>query len=301
MGKKIEDCFEHRRSMDICRKLEQQYKLKSALEKRHNDEIKFTPVDYKGLDIKEQIASVVKYLPKYYKFQTLGSYNALLSLFNITAEQVSGELQGQQRKGLVYFALNEQGEKASNPFKASLFNETAGIKALEQHFEQSKIEMKNETIKSNLKNTVELALSVSQSETGFKQELLKHGINTLFRRNDDGHIYGVTFIDHHSKTIWNGSKLDRKLSAKAFNDLWNETAKSITEAMQQSNSNVEMNTKKDPESRRNEVHPFFDFVNKEPFNDFTWLSLFPETSVENYEEIPLGIPKKKKKKRKRKL
>lgn len=50
----------------------------------------------------------------------MGSYNALLSLFNITAEEVKGERNGQTVNGLVYVALDEKGNKASNPFKASL-------------------------------------------------------------------------------------------------------------------------------------------------------------------------------------
>lgn len=46
----------------------------------------FQPVDHNKGDIKIQIASVVRYLPKYYGFHSLGTYNALLSLFNITVE-----------------------------------------------------------------------------------------------------------------------------------------------------------------------------------------------------------------------
>lgn len=304
-GKKIDDSFEHRRSMDICRKLEQEYNLTPAVEKRHNNEVKFTPVDYKGLDIKGQIASVVKYLPHYYKFQTLGSYNALLSLFNITAEQVSGVLQGQQRKGLVYFALNEQGEKASNPFKASLFNETTGIKSLEQHFEQSKIEMKNVTLISGLKNTIELALSASQSETEFKQALLKHGINTLIRRNDDGRIYGMTFIDHESRSVWNGSALGKNLSANVFNDWWKEAAIAERKSTEHTSSADLPIASKSVAHEEEETHRLFDFLNKEQPTDVLWIdglgSLLLEPQGEDYEEQAFANSMRKKKKRKRKL
>src|SRR5690554_5806413 len=94
-GKKISDKFEKRRSMNVCRELERKHELILATEKEHkqNDKI-FLPVDYKAGDVKSQIASVIRHLPKYYKFQTLGEYNALLSLFHITTEKVEGELQG---------------------------------------------------------------------------------------------------------------------------------------------------------------------------------------------------------------
>src|SRR5690606_42141436 len=62
-----------------------------------------------------------------YSFPTLGSYNALLSLFNIIAEEVKVERNGQTVNGLVYVALDKNGNKAGHPFKASLFGKDAGI------------------------------------------------------------------------------------------------------------------------------------------------------------------------------
>jgi len=35
----------------------------------------------------------------------------------------------------------------------------------------------------------------------------------------------MTFIDHESRIIWNGSQLDRNLSANVFNDWWNNGIK----------------------------------------------------------------------------
>ena len=78
----------------------------------------FRPVDYRAGDVKSQIASVVRHLPKYYGYASLGAYNALLSLFNITTEEVEGELHGQPKNGLVYFALNEHGENGVATFSA---------------------------------------------------------------------------------------------------------------------------------------------------------------------------------------
>lgn len=38
------------------------------------------------------------------------------------------------------------------------------------------------------------------------------------RRNDTGRIYGVTFIDHHSRVVLNGSRLGKEYSANVFNE-----------------------------------------------------------------------------------
>ena len=138
-GKKIPDTYDKLRSMDACRALEQKYNLIPATEKqRTGNEQVFRPVDYKAGDIKSQIASVVRHLPKYYQYPSLGAYNALLSLFNITAEEVNGELHGQPKSGMVYFALNEQGEKTSHPFKASRFGKHAGLETLQEHYAKAK-------------------------------------------------------------------------------------------------------------------------------------------------------------------
>src|SRR5690606_21029535 len=176
----------------------------------------FKPVNHKNGDIKSQIASVVRHLPKYYTFSTLGSYNALLSLFNITAEEVKGERNGQPVNGLVYVALDENGSKVSNPFKASLFGKDAGVAQLQKHFEQSKEKMKTTPVRSVLKNTMELAIHTTSNETDFKKQLTEQGINTVVRRNESGRIYGITLIDHESRTVLNGSQLYRNLSANVF-------------------------------------------------------------------------------------
>lgn len=222
-GKKVSDSYDHPRSMAICRDLEQKYNLIPAAEKqRKGNEQVFRPVDYKAGDVKSQVASVVRHLPKYYQYQSMGAFNALLSLFNITAEEVKGELHGQPRQGLVYFTLNERGEKASNPRKASRFGKHAGLEALQQHIANSKQQMKDNPARAILKTTVEAAMNTASDEAAFKKQLLDQGISTVIRRNAEGRIYGITFIDHDSRTVWNGSQLDKSLSANVFNDWWKQ-------------------------------------------------------------------------------
>ena len=302
-GKKIDDSFEKRRSMAVCRNLEQMHNLTPATEKSQNSEMKFRPVDYKGKDIKSQIASVVRYLPKYYRFQTLVAYNALLSLFNITAEQVNGELYGQLRQGLVYFALNEQGEKASNPFKASRFGQYAGLPVLQEHFEQSKDKMKTSPAKSLIKNTVEVAMNICTNEAALKKLLIKEGINTVVRRNEEGRIYGITFIDHESRSVWNGSQLSRNLSANTFNDLWKEQSAEQTPKVIPSDTELPL-TNQSGTDEKEEIHPFFDFLGEGnsdiALDDFGWISLLPATTQgADYEDSAFENQMKKKKYKKR--
>ncbi|GEC73826.1 Relaxase/Mobilisation nuclease domain-containing protein [Flavobacterium flevense] len=308
-GKKLADNFEKMRSMDACRALEQEYKLIPATEKSRNPkEELFRPIDYRAANVKSQIASVVRHLPKYYHYQNLGAYNALLSLFNITTEEVKGELHGQPKQGLVYFALNEQGEKASNPFKASLFGKQTGLDSLQKHFEQSKDRMKTEPAKEILKKTIEVAIHTTSNEPEFKKQLLEQGINTVVRRNHEGRIYGITFIDHESRSVWNGSQLGKNLSANIFNDCWNE--KTTQKRQDGIHDNIKITF---PESTNNtkpeteKPHALFDFLDKNQSTqtnlglDFieSFSGLLPEAQAEDYEEQLFANKMKKKKKSRR--
>jgi len=294
-GKKIPDDYDHPRSMAICRDLETKYSLQKATEQeqKQSDKI-FKKVEQQKGDIKSQMASVVRYLPKYYQYTSLGAYNALLSFFNITAEEIKGERNGEPVHGLVYFALNDKGEKVSNPFKASLFGKDAGIAQLQKHFEQSKEKMKSNPARSVLKNTVELALHTTSNETDFRKQLTEQGINTVVRRNDNGRIYGITFIDHESRSIWNGSALDRNLSANIFNDWWNNGNK------------PELKTQDNPISKTNTIDnqptkDLFGFISQEYSHNFDMglFSLLPDAQGEDYEEEQFAKRMKKKKKGRR--
>src|SRR5690606_29239005 len=110
---------------------------------------------------------------------------------------------------------------AGRPFKASLFGKNAGLPALELHFAKCKEDLKDHPTKPTIKASVTNALQTTSDEQAFKKQLSEQGINVVVRRNDKGRIYGITFIDHNSKTVWNGSRLGKELSANTFNDYWN--------------------------------------------------------------------------------
>ncbi|QQT26291.1 MULTISPECIES: conjugal transfer protein MobB [Bacteroidota] len=289
-GKKIPDDYDHPRSMAICRDLETKYNLNKAIEQEQKQVNKiFKPINHKNGDIKSQIASVVRHLPKNYSFSTMGNYNALLSLFNITAEEVKGERNGQPVNGLVYLALDENGNKASNPFKASLFGKDAGVAQLQKHFEKSKEKMKTTPVRAVLKNTVELAIHTTSNEMEFRKQLTEQGINTITRRNSEGRIYGMTFIDYESRSVWNGSQLDRNLSANVFNDWWNNGNKpelKIQDNTISKGNGIENLPQKD----------LFEFLSPEhsPNTDLGLFSLLPDAQGEDYEEEQFANQMKKK-------
>jgi hypothetical protein len=221
-GRKINDKFEHRRSMDACRELEQKYGLIPTDQKQKSQSslLSLKPVNYKNGDIKHQIANIIRSVAKDYHFQSLKEYRALLTLYNIGMEEVRGEIRGKEYKGLVYSALNNKGEKVGNPFKASLFGKSVGIDALEKRIEKSTELIKQKGLKERSKKVISFAMKSCKNKIDFEKALEKQGISVLFRTNDDGRIYGATFIDHEQKAVFNGSRLGKEFSANVFNDLF---------------------------------------------------------------------------------
>ena len=299
-GKKISDKFEKMRSMNVCRELERQHGLVSATDKEHkqNDKI-FSPVNYQKGDVKSQIASVVRHLPNYYQYQTLGEYNALLSLFNITTEKVEDELQGKSQQGLLYIPLNEKGERAGHPFKASLFGKSAGLPTLELHFAKCKEALKDHPTKPTIKAAITIALKTTSDEQAFKKQLTEQGINVVVRRNDTGRIYGITFIDHNSKAVWNGSRLGTELSANTFNDYWNNNIKPDIKEPVELQSKI--SRPNDADLPAEEPHHLCDFLNTSEKHEDGLIEalggLLPEAQGDDYEEQDFANKMKKKKRR----
>lgn len=88
----------------------------------------------------------------------------------------------------------------------------------------------------------------------------KLGISTVVRRNGTGRIYGINFIDHNSKTVWNGSRLGKEFSANAFNDWWNHQKQ--TKYKTKNNSKIIKVHKKYTRDTSEKLHKLLDFLNK---------------------------------------
>lgn len=215
-GKRLNQAFLFRRSKKITNELEEKYNLHKAQRERVSPDTPITKLDPSG-DIKRQVANTVKLVGMRWQFQTLGEYNAILSLYNIRCEATDGKVNGREYHGLVYFATNDAGETIANPFKASRLGKFASRAAIENKFERSA-----ESI--NLKPSRRIISSVINTTSGkddFIAKLKEKGIDVLIRENNDGRIYGVTFIDHNTHTVLNGSRLGREFAANAFERWFN--------------------------------------------------------------------------------
>ncbi len=274
-GSCISDAYEKRRSMEICRKLEQEFNLTPADKQERQNVLPLQKVDYLKGNVKRQVANAVRELAKSYRFQSFSEYRALLSLFNLTAEEVKGEHKGVPYNGLVYSVLNEKGEKIGNPFKSSLFGKSVGYDALQQKMVKDKASWKaDKATKNRLRTDISAVISGSKNRKSFEKNLLKKGVSVVFRENEQGRIYGVTFIDHTSKTVFNGSRLGKEFSANVFHEWFANGYKPEISRIPDSQT----------QTKDNELNPITDFEKAtETNNDFPDVSLL-ETHGDDYED-----------------
>lgn len=202
------------KSKEITRELEKKYGLHTAERQKITPDMPITKVDPNG-DIKRQVAMAVKMVGMRYKFQTLGEYNAILSLYNIRCEEADGRYNGREYHGLVYFAIDDEGKTISTPFKASRLGKFAGREAIDRRYLKSKEKI---DVKPTLR-TVRSVMSKSIGKDDFISNLKAKNIDLILRYTDDGRIYGATYIDHNTKSVLNGSRLGKEFSANAL-DKW---------------------------------------------------------------------------------
>ena len=213
-GKPLNDKFEHRRSKQITRELEKKYDLHPAERKERTERPELKKVDYAAGDVKHQIGNAVKGACYGYRFQSFGEYKAL------HAEEVKGEISGKPYQGIVYSAMNDKGEKVGNPVKASRIGKSVGYEALERRMQKSGEVIKDKNLKERTRRTVAAVMKTADNRKELERQLKQQGIDVLFRQNDSGRIYGVTFIDHDNRVVLNGSRLGKEFSANVFNETY---------------------------------------------------------------------------------
>lgn len=215
-GKRLNQDFLFRRSKKITTELEEKYNLHKAQREKITPDMPIKKVDPSG-DIKRQVANTVKMVGMRYKFQTMGEYNAVLSLYNIRCEQTDGRVNGREYHGLVYFATDDDGKIIANPFKASRLGKFASRTAVEGRFERAKEKIDVAPTRNRVADVLERATD----KEDFTSKLKDCGIDVVFRYTDEGRIYGVTFIDHNTMSVLNGSRLGKQFSANAINERFN--------------------------------------------------------------------------------
>jgi len=220
-GRKINDSHEYDRSMSVLRELERKYDLHPSIKGEElADKVGLHRVNYREGNVKQQISSVVRSCLRNYKCSSYGEFRTLLERFNVSVEERTGIVDGRNYAGVIYGALTDDGYGTGTPFKSSKIGKDVGYNALQKYYGKSKAALEEEGALDRLRQTIRDAMSPRNTRDKFRQLLKADGIDTIFRINPVGRIYGVTFIDHEAGIVANGSVLGKEFSANAFNELY---------------------------------------------------------------------------------
>lgn len=210
--------------------VEQAFGLVKAEEQKQVTALPFKPIRleaalYGKSETKRSISGIVTAVTRDYNYTSLEELNAILRTFRVTADRGREHTQMHRKKGLVYSMLDERGTKLGIPIKASSLPGKQTMAHLAKRYEQNKQVRK--LYREALRKRIDHAFSTQGTinRDSFVQLLQKYHIHVLFRENKQGITYGITFIDHQRKAVFNGSELGKPYAAKALLLRWGEASK----------------------------------------------------------------------------
>lgn len=205
------------------KEVEQAFGLVRAEEHRQQQANTLKPVNvqkvqYGKSETKRAISNVLNAVLNTYKYTSLPELNAVLKQYNVLADRGEKDSRIYLSGGLTYRILDEKGARIGIPIKASAFSSKPTLKFLEGRFGAN--ETARQPYKTRVKNAVDLALLKSPKHTlqRLVNTLEKDGIHISIRQNHEGLIYGITYVDHQTKCVFNGSDLGKAYSAKGLQE-----------------------------------------------------------------------------------
>jgi len=200
------------------KEIETVFNLVKAKDHKKEKSEEITPLDLRRLTYgksptKSGITNVLDAVLPKYKYASLAELNAILKLYNLVADR--GKEGGIifKKNGLVYRILDEKGNKIGVPIKASSIHNKPTLSYLETKFKEN--EVLKQGYKKSLKTSIDwIMIKRPKNLEAFKEALEKEKINLVVRQNNDGIIYGLTYIDHKTKCVFNGSDIGKEYSAR---------------------------------------------------------------------------------------
>lgn len=174
--------------------------------------------EYGISETRAAIQNVLEAVLNKYRFTSLSEFNAVLGLYNIRADQGSENSRVRRHGGLLYRILDGNGNPVGVPVKASLFYNSPTLPKLSVKFTANSIT--GQQHKARIKNAID-RVSPLAGKTRMKELekiLAGEGISMVKRESIEGFLYGITFIDHKTGGVFNGSALGKQYSAKQMQE-----------------------------------------------------------------------------------
>ncbi len=174
-------------------------------------------VHYGKVQSKRAVQNVLDFVIGNYRYTSLPELNAILRQFNVQAERGTEDSRTFQRNGLLYRIIDSYHNPIGVPFKASSFYNKPTLQYLANRY--AKNDKERLPFKQRVKNAIDLSLrdrKISLQE--LSSVLQKQGIIICQRLSNEGQLYGITYVDHTTKCVFNGSILGKAYSAKGLQE-----------------------------------------------------------------------------------
>lgn len=220
-GKRIDMQNIGRNQSEIARiKIEKDFNLIKAQGREKEIYNEFKPIDtvgvqYGKIQSKKAVSRVLDFVLDSYQFKSLAQLNAVINLYNVSASRGSEKSRTFKAGGLIYRIIDSNGKYTGVPIKASDFYNKPTLKFLEKKFEENKL--KNSRSGIRIKNVIRSIFQDNRPTLSeLESELDKMGISMVKRLSTEGSLYGLTYVDHITKHVCNGSELGKEFSAAAI-------------------------------------------------------------------------------------
>lgn len=203
------------------KEIEDMFNLVRANEKDITKDVLLDPrmlekASYGKSETKKAISKIVGTITRSYKYTSIPELNAVLQQYNVTADRGKEGTMMRQKGGLLYSIIDKNGNKVGVPIKASSIYGKPTLANLEKQFKLN--EVLRAPFKRKLQEKVDDVLSATSNSKlmHFVNALDQQNIKVVLRQNDEGRIYGITFVDTQNRTVFNGSDLGKLYTAKSI-------------------------------------------------------------------------------------
>lgn len=238
LGRKISDKHEGRKARKVVDVLERKYNLK--LTKPDKEEVaKKKPVDLKQAkpinvregNVTEQVYNVARQVVQKGAFTSIGGLNALLAPYNLSAKFTKSDRKGKQYDGIVYIPM-EGGKPAAPPIPSKDLGRGVGYTAVKTAMYKSgkRCQEKAEEMRAIIASVM---ITRPKTLEEFTDKLKENGLELVAKRNENGRIYGATYVDRDEMVAISGSKLGSDFSANTLNELFGTTLDNNTDREKQ--------------------------------------------------------------------
>lgn len=171
--------------------------------------------EYGKRPTKQQISGIVTTVVNGYRYTSFKEFSDILKEYNILANRGEPGTMMYEAGGLVYQLFDrKKGEGVGVPIKSSAIYGKPTLKNITTRFEENALIRKQ--YRQRIMLTIDKVLNKTSDKESFLKMLRAENISANFKSNEDGFVYGITFIDKTTCCFFNGSDIGKGYGAKGI-------------------------------------------------------------------------------------